>query len=218
MANKGNVKPSGETYDFSTGDIVHYLENEVLGFRIKPDFMRWDGYNGNSYVRMRVVIQAKDLIVDRNDASVDYATRFLMENKKGYSLDKGSLASLEPFMYPKDFTYDQITSESLTHLNLLGVSGERLEELIKYSKLTLVGDPKSGNQYFIVYLRPERIIFDMLRDVKTNKLEGHYQIRYVAKIGQEPNTDLIWFVTNNLRANNEFGIDLSMDKLFALKR
>jgi hypothetical protein len=108
--------------------------------------MRWDGFNGNSYVRMRVVIQAKDLIVDRNDASVDYATRFLMENKRGYSLDKGSLASLEPFMYPKDFTHDQITPESLTHLNMLGVSGERLEELIKYSKLTLVGDPKSGNQ------------------------------------------------------------------------
>lgn len=216
MANKGNIAPTGSLYyKFSSGDIVHYLENDVLGFRIKPDFEKWNGFdNQMSYVRMRVVMQAKDLIVDTNHAN-DFVTRFFNDNQKGYQLDKNVISAIEPFMYPRNF--DQLDPESVRHLALYGVNQQRFEELIKFSNLTLVADPKTGKQYFIVYLRPEKIIVDMLKDTKTNKIDGEVYIRRVVTDGDNGN-DVKWLVEQITNNTNMFACDLNIDQIFALKK
>jgi len=216
MANKGNIEPIGNKfYNISAGDIMHYLENDVLGFRIDADFTRWTGINAaHSYVRMRVVIQAKDLIVNNNVASDDFATRILQQNQTGYELDKDVVKALEPFMYPKNFSYEQLTPEAARHLNSLGVIGPKLDELIRNAQLTLATSPENGRQYFRVYLRPERIISEMLSDPRTGKPDGDI---YIRRVTGETSSDFRWLVEQISNVNNVIGTDLSIDQIFAMK-
>ena len=214
--NKGNISPIGNKFfSISAGDIMHYLENDVLGFRIDADFTRWTGITpAHSYVRMRTIIQAKDLIVADDINSDDYATRFLQANQVGYKLDKDVIKQLTPFMYPENFSYEQLTPEAARHLNSLGVIGPKLDEIIKYSRLSLATDPATGRQYFRVYLRPERIISDMLANPQTGKPDGDV---YIRRVTGETSAEFRWLVEQICTTNNVIASDLSIDQIFAMR-
>lgn len=214
--NKGNINPIGNLFYYVTaGDIISYLENDVLGFRVTADFTRWTGISAaHSYVRMRVIFQAKDLIVDDPVLSNDYATRILQQNSVGFKLNEDVTKSIKPYMYPENFTCNNMNPEALRHLNELGVVGSKIEELVKNSKLTLVMDPSTGKQYFRVYLRPERIIHDMLSNPKTNKVDGEV---YIRRVTGESSAEFKWLVEQVVNTGNTISTDLSIDQIFAMK-
>lgn len=216
MNNKSNISPIGNLfYYISAGDIMKYLEDTILGFRVDADFTRWTGIDpAHSYVRMRVIIQAKDIIVTKPDDETDYATRMLHQNQVNYTLDENIVKSLTPFMYPENFNYSQISPEAIRHLNELGVIGSKIDEIKKYSRLSLAVDRATGKQYFRVYLRPERIIHDMLTNPETGKLDGEVYIRRVT--GESP-SEFKWLVEQVVNTGNIISSDLNIDQIFALK-
>jgi hypothetical protein len=85
-----------------------------------------------------------------------------------------------------------------------------LEEIIKFSQLAYVQDQKMWR----LYLRPERIIRDMLSDVDTGEIDGSFAITGV--FGTESET-IRWEVeiTKGGMSNTELGV-VSLDKLFAI--
>ena len=216
MSNKANISPIGNLfYYISAGDIMKHLEDHVLGFRVDADFTRWTGYTpAHSYVRMRVIIQAKDIIVSTPEEEQDYATRLLHMNQVNYTLDKDVVASLKPFMYPEDLNYNKIAPENARHLTEYGVVGPKIDEIIKFSRPSLVTDTTTGKQYYRVYLRPEKIIYDMLSDPTTGKLEGEAYIRRV--IG-ESSAEFKWLVEQVVNSGNIISSDLSIDQIFQMK-
>lgn len=216
MNNKANISPIGNLfYYISAGDIMKYLEDAILGFRVDADFTRWTGVTpAHSYVRMRVIIQAKDLIVTKPDEEMDYATRMLHQNQVNYTMDEDVMKSLTPFMYPENFNYSQLAPETVRHLNEIGVIGSKIDEIIKYSRLTLATDRATGKQYFRVYLRPERIIHDMLTNPETGKLDGE---AYIRRVTGENSSEFKWLVEQVVNTGNIISSDLSIDQIFALK-
>jgi hypothetical protein len=217
MANKGNIQPiSNKFYNITAGDIMNYLENDVLGFRVDGDFTRWTGITpAHSYVRMRVVIQARDIVVNPSTLANDYALRILNENQKGYDLDKRVVDSLKPFMYPEDFDYRSMSPEVIRHLNEIGVIGTKVDEIARFSKLTMVQDPNNPNKrFFRVYLRPERIISEILSDTVTGKPEGELFIR---RVTGETSSEFRWLVEEVISSPNIISSDLNIDQIFAMK-
>jgi hypothetical protein len=117
-------------------------------------------------------------------------------------------------MYPENFNYSQISPEAIRHLNELGVIGSKIDEIKKYSRLSLAVDRATGKQYFRVYLRPERIIHDMLTNPETGKLDGEVYIRRVT--GGSP-SEFKWLVEQVVNTGNIISSDLNIDQIFALK-
>ena len=195
-----------ETYKFGTADVTTYLQNQ-LGFPIGVDYCRWTGITANhSYVRMRVVILPKDIIVPQsNDTFVD---RILNENSAGIEFKDTVINTLKPYMYPSNINALRDRPDVLQHLYEYGVYGNRLDEIIKFSKL----DYSREAGYFRVYLRPERIIADMLTDPDTNKLDANMAITRV--FGDTPET-FQWEV--QVTSNTGLVGDISIDRIFGLK-
>lgn len=194
--NKAGIKrvPT-DTFVISSNDVVNYLENQ-LGFSIIADFTRWTGISANhSYVRMRVVMSPKDITVDDNKGS-NYVKKFLKENASGMQFDKETMDILKPFMYPDNMTSVYNQPEALNRMYQYGLFGERLEEVVKFSKLTY----SKETNVFRVYLRPERIIADMLANPATNSIDGNMSI--VNVMGTNTET-LRWEV--EVTKNSNFG-------------
>lgn len=216
MNNKGNLNPIGNLFYYVTaGDIIHYLENDILGFRVAADFTRWTGISAaHSYVRMRVIMQAKDIIVENDTTTDDYARKILQQNSVGFKLDENVTEALKPYQYPEKFNYTQMSPDAIRHLNELGVIGSKIEEICKNSKLTFVADPSTGKQYFRIYLRPERIIHDMLANPKTNKVDGEV---YIRRVTGENSAEFKWLVEQVVNNVNAVSSDLNIDQIFAMK-
>jgi hypothetical protein len=191
-----------------SGSMIHtYLENQ-LGFKIGCDFTRWTGVTANhSYVKMRAVMSAKDLCAN-TQVSSDFAIRTLQENAVGMQFKDTVKETLEKFMYPANMESMQLTQEAAEEMYKYGLVADRLIEIARYGKLTYV--PQAG--MFRVYLRPERIIADMLSDPETGAIDGNMAITGV--FGTESDT-IRWEVeiTKGGMANTETGI-LSIDKIF----
>lgn len=159
-----------DTYIISSNDVVEYLQNQ-LGFTVIADFTRWTGISANhSYVRMRTVFSSKDVIVENKGA--DYVDRILKDNSAGIRFDENVIKILKPFMYPSNITSIYSHPEDLNRMYQYGLFGERLEEVVKFAKLTF----SKENNVFMIYLRPERIIADMLSDPSTNEIDGNMSI------------------------------------------
>lgn len=195
-----------ETYKFGTADVTTYLQNQ-LGFPIGVDYRRWTGVTANhSYVRMRVVILPKDIIVPTsNDTFVD---RILNENSAGLKFKDTVIDTLKPFMYPANIAALRDRPEVLQHLYEHGVYGERLDEIVRYSKL----DYSKEAGCFRVYLRPERIIADMVSDPDTNKLDGNMAI---TRVHGETQETFQWEV--QVTSNAGLVGDISIDRIFNMR-
>lgn len=194
------------TYKIGTGDITTYLRNQ-LGFDVAVDYRRWTGITANhSYVRMRVVILPKDICVQNK--SKDFVDRTLSEYSAGMTFKDDVIDTLKPFMYPKNINDLRNYPEVMQHLYEYGVYGDRLNEIIEFSKLNYSKDAN----LFRVYLRPERIIAQMLEDPSTNEIRGNMVITRV--LGDTPET-FQWEV----QVTEDRGISttgISIDKIFSM--
>lgn len=194
------------TYKIGTGDITTYLRNQ-LGFDVAVDYRRWTGITANhSYVRMRVVILPKDICV--TSKSKDFVDRTLSEYSAGMTFKDDVIDTLKPFMYPKNINDLRNYPEVMQHLYEYGVYGDRLNEIIEFSKLNYSKDAN----LFRVYLRPERIIAQMLEDPSTNEINGNMVITRV--LGDTPET-FQWEV----QVTEDRGISttgISIDKIFSM--
>jgi hypothetical protein len=194
------------TYKIGTGDITTYLRNQ-LGFDVAVDYRRWTGITANhSYVRMRVVILPKDICV--TSKSKDFVDRTLSEYSAGMTFKDDVIDTLKPFMYPKNINDLRNYPEVMQHLYEYGVYGDRLNEIIEFSKLNYSKDAN----LFRVYLRPERIIAQMLEDPSTNEISGNMVITRV--LGDTPET-FQWEV----QVTEDRGISttgISIDKIFSM--
>ena len=213
--NKASWQPiPNKFYEVSVSDIQRYLEEDILGFKIACDWERWTGVTAfMGYLRMRVVINPKDIEVA--DSSNDYVSHVLQKCAIGRTLNKNVVNALKPFMYPQNMNmlYMEQNRDKLRHLNELGVVGPKLDELIRYSQLSLTGNPDTGRQYYRVYLKPEAILFDGLKNADTDKTDGTLYIRRIYGTKQESFRLLV----ERVLTDNTVTDDLSVDKIFLLK-
>jgi hypothetical protein len=209
MANKANIERQPvDRYIISGNQIVSYLQDQ-LGFPVCADFTRWTGVTANhSCVRMRVAIANKD-IVAAQPAATTYADRVLQENAAGFNFKSDVTDVLDKFMYPVDFSRILSDQSKVQQMYVYGMYGDRLQEVIKFSKLAFVQEQKMWR----VYLRPEAIIKDMLADPTTGEIDGSFAITGV--FGTSTDT-VRWEIEINKggMANTEMGV-VSIDKLFA---
>lgn len=217
MNTKAGIKPIPNIFCVITaGELVEYLENEILGFRVETDFTRWTGYTPEySYVRMRVVMQAEDVILANANNSDDYAMRELNKYDAAIPLDDSILKVIQPFMYPSDFDPRLMNPDAIRHLNEIGVIGSKMDEIVKFSKLNLVTDPHSGKRYYLVYLRPEKIINDMLSNPDTGKPDGEVFLR---RVYGERSSEFKWLVEVAVKNNKLISGEVDINKLFSMKK
>lgn len=207
--NKANIKPiPAETFMIGTNDVISYLQNE-LGFNVVYDFTRWVGVDyAYNYVRMRVAIAPDDIVAET--AAKDYAERTIHKFGAGLKFKDRVINTLKPFMYPENTANIRNFPEDLERLYKYGLFGDRLQEVIDFSKLTYCREAN----LFRLYLRPERIIVDMLSDPTTGKVDGSLAI--VAVHGTTPET-IRWevVITKTQNGNSFDGRNISIDKIFA---
>ena len=166
LTNKAGIKKQAlDRYVISTAEVMTYLQNQ-LGFQVGADFTRWVGQTKNhSYVRMRVVINPKDIVATQAQAT-DWAERALQENAAGIRFQDSVMETLTPYMYPKPNAMKNINPEVMKKMYLYGIYGDNLTDILTKSQLTYVPGPK----LFTLFLRPEAIIRDMLTDPQTGKI------------------------------------------------
>lgn len=207
--NKGGINRLPiDVYKFSSTDVVNYLESNVLGFKLlKSDFTRWTGVSENhSYVRMRVVISPKDILV--KSSGNGYVDRFLASNAAGMKYDEDVIRALEPFMYPASIANIRKHPEVIQRLGQYGVCGKNLDDIIANSGITY----NSNVNCFGVYLRPERIIAQILEDPAKNEIDGNMSIISVEGTTSETIRWTCLVVGNeNIPLGNK---DISVDAIF----
>ena len=169
--NKAGIQPiPTDNYTITGSEVVKYLQDQ-LGFGVAFDFTRWTGVVPDlSYVRMRVVFNPKDIVVP-SDAK-DYVDRKLEEYAAGTKFDADTIEILKPFMYPEKINEIRNNPEDMQRLYKLGVLEDRFDEIVRNAKLNYCREAN----VFRLYLRPERIIEDMLRNPTTNKIDGTMSI------------------------------------------
>ena len=207
VTNKAMIQPiPTDVYIVSSNDVLNYLENQ-LGFKVGADFTRWTGVTpDHSYVRMRVVMAPKDILAQSD--TKDYVDRVLSENAAGLKFKDTVIETLKPFMYPKTVGNLRNHPEDLQRMYQYGLYGERLDEVIQNAQLNYAKE--AG--YFRIYLRPERIIADMLANPATNAIDGSMVITAVHGTSSET---LRWEVAVTRSNNINLGADgISLDKIF----
>lgn len=212
--NKAGWQPlPNKFYEISVTDIQKYLQDEILGFKVGTSWARWTGMTAfNSYLRMRVVISPKDIEVTagRND----YVDQFLQQYSAERNLNKNVMDALEPFMYPKNMRqiYMPQNVEKKNHLTELGVVGDRLTELVKWSQINYVRDQATGKDYYRLYLAPEKIVFDGLTNAETGKIDGTLYIRRI----YGTKTEQFRLLVERVLTDNTVTDDLSVDQIYNL--
>lgn len=208
--NKAGVKPiPRETYPISGSEVINHLQN-LLGFEVDYDFTRWTGISKyDSYVRMRVVMNDKDCIKQDNENT--WVTSVLKDNGCGIVFKKNVIDTITPFMYPdniKNLRNNPEYVEEMQHLADIGLYGDNLDEVIRFQKLTHVNEADKCR----VYLRPERIIYDMLADPTTNKIDGNMVITNVYGTTSD---SIRWEVDVYENTSTNKSGDINIDRLFA---
>jgi hypothetical protein len=207
ITNKSGVQPVPcDRYVITSSQVIKYLQDQ-LGFSVGYDFTRWVGVSADqSYVRMRVVFNPKDIIAD--SASKDYVDKVLEAKGAGLQFKDTVINTLKPYMFPDNTGLVQKSQDDIDRMYLIGIFGERYEEILRFAKLSY----NQQANLFRLYLRPERIIYDMLADPSTDKVDGTMSILAVA--GTSSDT-IRWEVAVE-RNNGAFSskTDLSMDQIF----
>ena len=175
IANKSGVQPVPcDRYVITSSQVIKYLQDQ-LGFSVGYDFTRWVGVSPDqSYVRMRVVFNPKDLIADSN--STDYVDKVLEASGAGIQFKDTVINTLKPYMFPDNTGFVHKSQDDIDRMYLIGIFGERYEEILRFAKMSY----SQQANLFRLYLRPERIIFDMLKDASTDKIDGEASIVRVA--------------------------------------
>lgn len=210
MANKANIERlQKDIYPITCPMIRKYLEEDVLGFKLHGlDVKRWNSPNGRaSYAVIRISMFAKDVAVQKN--ITNYVDKILAEESMYDEIDNNVVELLTPFMFPKNIAQAKQSYETLAKLWERGIENENLDAIIRFSEITKV---KKYNMY-ICYLRPEKIIEQMLEDPKTNKIEGSFGIPYSNMYGTNEQ-DFIWYPV----ISNDGDVDepVSLDVLYSL--
>lgn len=207
VENKANIQPiPALNYTITGSEVIKYLQDQ-LGFAVAADFTRWTGaFPELSYVRMRVVFSGKDIVI--KSTSKDYVDRKLEEFAAGTKFDADTIEILKPFMYPEKIE-ESLRNSPIDRERLLklGVTDERLADLIANKKINYYRDA----DLFGVYLRPERIIDDMLRNPSTNEIDGEMKILCVTGTTSET---IRWHVSQTLKSSNIGNKELSLDAIF----
>ena len=205
--NKAGIQPiPTDNYTITGSEVVKYLQDQ-LGFGVAFDFTRWTGAVPDlSYVRMRVVFNPKDIVVD--STAKDYVDRKLEEYAAGTKFDADTIEILKPFMYPENINELRNNPEDMQRLYMLGILEDRFDEIVRNSKLNYCREAN----VFRLYLRPERIIEDMLRNPTTNKIDGTMSILGVRGTSSET---IRWDVAITRKPNAFIGnSELSVDAIF----
>ena len=206
--NRAGIQPiPTDRYVITSSDVVKYLQDQ-LTFGVAADFTRWVGVSPDlSYVRMRVVLAPSDIVADTG--SKDYVDRVLAANAAGIMFKDTAINALKPFMYPDNVAEVRKNIEDVNRLYQLGVFDDRLNEIIAFSKLNYCREAN----VFRIFLRPERIIADMLADPSTGKIDGDMSILAVQGTASET---IRWEVAvtrnKNAFANNQL---MSVDAIFS---
>lgn len=212
-------------YPYSEGDVTRHLVDRILGFPALVDYERWDGAYGNAYVRMRVCIPAK-YISENAATGDDFISRQLAKDGSASLFKEEVLKAIAPYRYPKNMENLFHDPEMMKTLTEKGIDGNRLAELIKFSKPQYAKD--STGDYFCIYLSAENIIKDMTVTVETDdadkskigKLEGSVSIISV-KGGKNhqtgTNEPIRWGVQQDLRASAKTIADgaVTVDEIFS---
>lgn len=210
IANKANIQPiPTDRYVITSSDVVKYLQNQ-LGFTFICDFTRWTGISPDkSYVRMRAVFQPDDVIAKRTSSG--YVDAVLASTASDLQFKSAVMDTLKPFMYPSTIGDIWNHPEDLKRLAEMGLVQERLMDLVANAKLNYCKDVN----LFRLYLRPERIIADMLADPASNEVKGHMEI--IGVYGTTSET-IRWevAVTSTKNSFNELS-DISLDAIFGQK-
>jgi hypothetical protein len=207
VVNKAGIQPiPTDHYTITGSEVVKYLQDQ-LGFGVAFDFTRWTGAVPDlSYVRMRVVFNPKDIVVD--SAAKDYVDRKLEEYAAGTKFDSDTIEILKPFMYPTNINELRNNPEDMQRLYMLGILEDRFDEIVRNAKLNYCREAN----VFRLYLRPERIIEDMLRNPTTNKIDGTMSILGVRGTSSET---IRWDVAVTRKPNAFIGnSELSVDAIF----
>ena len=208
VINKAGIQPiPTDRYIITGSEVTKYLQ-EQLACNVGYDFTRWTGVSPDcSYVRMRIIYNPKDIVAETS-TSRDYADRKLAEFSAGLMFKDTILEALKPFMYPENVADIRNRPDDLQRLYTIGVFDDRLNEIIQHSKLNYCQEAN----VFRLYLRPERIIADMLADPATDKIDGNMSITGVSGT----TSDTIRWEVSVEKKNSEFvaGSDLSMDQIF----
>lgn len=202
--NKGGiVRRAVDVYDVSSGEIIDYLQNQ-LGFAVKCDFAMWQGFDGMGYIRMRVLLPAKEVMADR--VCTNYVDRFLQQNAVAYQVKEDVINVLRPYMYDPSIVDVVNNPEQCKFLSQRGIHGDRLSELLRFSKLTFSPDSNT----FYVYLKSEAIIKDMLTSVALNDING---IMNITRVTETTNHNFTWEVSISRNASPIN--DVPIDAIFA---
>lgn len=210
VVNKAGIQPiPTDRYIITSSDVIKFLQDQ-LTFGIAADFTRWTGVSPDlSYVRMRVVLSPNDIVAA--NTSKDYVDRVLAENAAGIMFKDTVIDTLKPYAYPDNIMDIRRNPEDVQRLYQIGVFDNRLDEMIVHSKLNYC---KEAN-VFRIYLRPERIIADMLADPSTGKIDGDMSI--LAVYGTSSET-IRWDVAvtknrNTFAGNSQMSIDAIFNRL-----
>jgi len=154
----GMTRDPEDRFTFSSSAVDKYLTDTILGVNsgVTCEFTRWTGMSANeNYVRMRVILDPK--VVVKVDKPVYQGERILNEYASSTNVRADIIEALKPYMYP------EINNQDITNLQRLliqGLSQERLNEIARFRTLTYIQECN----LFGIYLRPERIIADMISD------------------------------------------------------
>lgn len=207
VGNKADIEPVPcDRYVITSSQVIKYLQDQ-LGFNVGYDFTRWVGVSvDQSYVRMRVIFNPKDIVASISTSN--YVDNLLAQNGAGVQFKDTVINALRPYMYPENIAYAQTTQEELDRRYIIGIVGDRWDEIVRFSKLTL---NRKANLYRL-YLRPERIIADMLSNPSTDKIDGNMKI--IAVYGTTSDT-IRWEVVVEKKGNSFTSpTALSMDQIF----
>ena len=210
MANKANIERiQKDIYPITCAMIRKYLEEQVLGFKLHGlDVKKWNSPNGRAaYAVIRISMFAKDVAIQRN--ITNYVDKVLAEESMYDELDKTVTDGLAPFMFPENIAQAKQSYETRGKLWERGIESEKLYAIIQFSQIRRV---KKYNMY-ICYLRPEKIIEQMLEDPATNKIDGSFGIPYSNMYGTNEQ-DFIWYPV--ISHDGEVNEPVSLDVLYQL--
>lgn len=205
-----------QLYNPSQDDVTRYLQNNILGLKIVTDYERWEGANGNAYIRMRLAINAKDIASDET-LGEDLVSRLLRQDGSPYLFKKKVIDAIKPFMFPDNMMNILQMPDVIETLAKKGIHGQNLKKIIQFSKPQFSHD--TSGDWFCIYLRPERILEDMVKDPKTDKTAGEFQILSVkggnaTNDGYKEPISWVAIVDNRKAAVAAGNYDVSVDSIF----
>ena len=209
--NKANILPiPTDVYRISSGQVVDYLQSQ-LGFCLAATCFEKTSIidpNKPPYIIFKAIFHSDDILV--KPTGTDYVDRVL----KTYASDDRMVGSvynvLKKYMYQSPEKLMQLFNkpEKMADLCEIGISQEVLSYIIRYSPVRI--HKQSG--LTTMFLRPERIIFDMISDPATGEIDGKAQIMAVEGTANET---IRWDVGVTKQKSLKYSLDqAAIDAIF----